>query len=428
MYKNRITKWRLDKRNKEPEMMAVVRKKCQRDAAGKHSEFHIRGRLVDLDDVHRYLKRKGMSIKKAIELSAATPPELRCCTPDAVPRSPMNPEVYEGPLQVFTEIRHYIFGSRDSKTWYLSADDQLYYSARDGLMVALTHFQSNLQAAYDSLKAGFHIKAGPFLINGSAYIRNVLWEEEPRMLGALFQVMIMFRKGGWVDCSNIVFKQFSDMANTIFPERHPLRQIFNHLQSFEPELAEEFFPSAWESFVDTFEEALDTSSLTLLQSRLLYVMEVESARNPDNVEAHLRTMVERYSAAHGRSDGRYGEAALVLAFVLQYRKRYTEAMAMAQEAIRCASEGKFCSAANLWCNGMETLANSQYLNYEDVEAESTLRQVIHVCAAKWGWHDGMTLGYLTKLELWLTEFGKHEEASPVSEHIAEIMRQSSAFV
>ena len=71
MYKNRITKWKLDKRNKEPEMMAVIRKKCQRDAVQKASEFHIRGRLVDLDNVHRYLKRKGMSIEDAIEWSAA---------------------------------------------------------------------------------------------------------------------------------------------------------------------------------------------------------------------------------------------------------------------------------------------------------------------------------------------------------------------
>src|SRR3954470_12969549 len=101
MYKNRITKWKLDKRNKEPEMMAVVRKKRQRDAIGKASEFHVRGRLVDLNNVHRYLKRKGISIENAIELGAASPAELLCYTPDGVPRSLRNPEIFEGPQRVF---------------------------------------------------------------------------------------------------------------------------------------------------------------------------------------------------------------------------------------------------------------------------------------------------------------------------------------
>jgi hypothetical protein len=73
MYKTHITKWELDKRNKEHEVMAIVRKKCQRDAVGKSSEFHIRGRLVSIEDVHRYLKRKGMSVEDAIARRAASP-------------------------------------------------------------------------------------------------------------------------------------------------------------------------------------------------------------------------------------------------------------------------------------------------------------------------------------------------------------------
>jgi hypothetical protein len=56
--------------------MAVVRKKA--------SEFHVRGRLIDMDNVQRYLKRKRICLEDEIELSVATPPEVRCCTPDAI--------------------------------------------------------------------------------------------------------------------------------------------------------------------------------------------------------------------------------------------------------------------------------------------------------------------------------------------------------
>src|SRR5450755_4718118 len=109
MYKTHITKWELDKRNKEHEVMAIVRKKCQRDAVGKSSEFHIRGRLVSIEDVHRYLKRKGMSVEDAIARRAATPPNLRCCTPEAVPSSPTNPEIFEVHRRILVSVRNHVF-------------------------------------------------------------------------------------------------------------------------------------------------------------------------------------------------------------------------------------------------------------------------------------------------------------------------------
>lgn len=427
MYKNHITKWKLDKRNKKSEIMAVVRKKHQRDAVGKASEFHLRGRLVDLDNVHRYLKRKGMSIENAIELNAATPPELRCCTPDAVPRSPANPEIFEGPQRVFTEIRHYIFGSRDSETWFLS--DQFYLSARGARRgAALADFQHNLQAACSLLNAGSHTRAGQFLVSGSAYIQDILLEENPRALDTVFYVMIMLQENGWVDCSNVIFKQFSRMAITILPEMHPLRQIFNLLQSFGSELTETFLPKAWESFTDLVEEALDASSGTVLRIRLDYILQVENARNPDRADAQLRIMVERCREVYGKFDSRYAEAIGALAVFLHYHGRYIEAAAAAEEVIRCGREGRFSYTAQLWCQGMEILARSQYQNYDDEQAESTLRQVVDVAISNWGWEGGITLELLTELGIRLTQFGKHEEASEVSEQVAEILRQSNAFV
>jgi hypothetical protein len=429
MYKNRITKWKLDKRNKESEIMAVVRKKHQRDAVGKASEFHLRGRLVDFDNAHRYLKRKGMSIENAIELNAATPPELRCCTPDAVPRSPANPEIFEGLLRVFTEIRHYVFGSRDSGTWVLSADHQLYFSTRGaGRGPALTGFRLNLETACRLLNDGSHTRAGQFLVNGSAYIQDILLEEEPRAFEIVFCVMMMFQEHGWVDCSNIIFKQFSRMAVTILPEMHPLRQIFNFLQSLGPELAKDFLPNAWASFVDMIEEALDASSVTTIQIRLDYILQVENARNPDRADAQLRIMVERCREAYGKFDRRYAEAIGTLSTFLRSHKRYIEAAAAAEEVIRCGREGRFSWAIEMWCLGMETLAHSRYQIYDDKQAESTLRQAIDVAIWYWGWEHGRTLQLLTQLGTWLTQFGKHEEAAKVSEQVAEMLRQLSAFV
>ena len=72
-YKNRISEWKLDKRNKKDDVLALVRKKVQRDAAARKSSFRLRSRAVNLEDAFRYLKRKGISIQDAIEQSPGTP-------------------------------------------------------------------------------------------------------------------------------------------------------------------------------------------------------------------------------------------------------------------------------------------------------------------------------------------------------------------
>lgn len=58
MFKRRIKKWGLDKKNKRSEVLEMIRQKRQRSQSGKGSEFWIRGSRVDWDDVERYLRRR----------------------------------------------------------------------------------------------------------------------------------------------------------------------------------------------------------------------------------------------------------------------------------------------------------------------------------------------------------------------------------
>lgn len=87
MYKNRITKWRLDKNAKAHEMKAIARKKVERDAVGKASTFEIRGRQVEIEAVLRYFKRRHYRsfmdvVNRDKSPQAATPSDVRCLTPD----------------------------------------------------------------------------------------------------------------------------------------------------------------------------------------------------------------------------------------------------------------------------------------------------------------------------------------------------------
>ena len=56
MYKTHISKWGLDKKNKDHEMRAVVRKYRHREAQGKRSKIHIRGKERSFEEIVRYWK------------------------------------------------------------------------------------------------------------------------------------------------------------------------------------------------------------------------------------------------------------------------------------------------------------------------------------------------------------------------------------
>ncbi|KAN0092365.1 hypothetical protein V8E51_018212 [Hyaloscypha variabilis] len=91
MYKARIKKWNLDKKTKEAEAWALLRKKLQREAVGKESAFRVRGKTVTIDDVLRYFKRKGILDPETQTRAAGppTPPAIECWTPVPSP----NPEL-----------------------------------------------------------------------------------------------------------------------------------------------------------------------------------------------------------------------------------------------------------------------------------------------------------------------------------------------
>jgi hypothetical protein len=92
MYKNRITKWSLDKKNKEAEVRANVRNKFSRAAVGKSSTFYIRGRPANMSRIQQYIRKKGMTESELAlaRASSSTPPALECHTSPTLPSSPFH--------------------------------------------------------------------------------------------------------------------------------------------------------------------------------------------------------------------------------------------------------------------------------------------------------------------------------------------------
>jgi hypothetical protein len=85
MYKDRIKKWGFDKKNKERDMIAILRKKSERAAVGKETSFRVRGQIVTVEDVLDYFKRKK-GTRDTLSI-ASTPSDISCWTPSP-PQTP----------------------------------------------------------------------------------------------------------------------------------------------------------------------------------------------------------------------------------------------------------------------------------------------------------------------------------------------------
>jgi hypothetical protein len=84
MYKDRIRKWKLDKKHKEGDMLAILRKQTERNAVGKGSTFRVRGQPVTIEEVLHYLKRKK-NVRDEEAYNALTPSDVSCRTPSPAP-------------------------------------------------------------------------------------------------------------------------------------------------------------------------------------------------------------------------------------------------------------------------------------------------------------------------------------------------------
>jgi hypothetical protein len=88
MYKSRIWKWGLDKKLKSDEVLAILLLKQERDAQQKSSQFTIRGRHVDMDNINRYVKRNAgllSRVRAGERPNVQSSHEVACYTPPPSP-------------------------------------------------------------------------------------------------------------------------------------------------------------------------------------------------------------------------------------------------------------------------------------------------------------------------------------------------------
>ncbi|CZR65656.1 uncharacterized protein PAC_15556 [Phialocephala subalpina] len=84
MYRDRTKKWKIEKKHKESDMFAILRKHTERAAVGKRTAFRVQGQTVTMDQVTQYLRRKRKMIDQEA-YDAPTPSDISYRTPSPMP-------------------------------------------------------------------------------------------------------------------------------------------------------------------------------------------------------------------------------------------------------------------------------------------------------------------------------------------------------
>jgi hypothetical protein len=275
MYKSRMKKWGFDKYNKEAEVRAIMQKHIKR--AGRPTRFMLGVRPVQVDDVKRFLKRRGITFQDVMSSRAPPPPDLRCVAPGAtsspsspealcltprvttattpsdlvtpddtlaaipphfswttlvdVPRSLDSPAVFKIPESLFANIQAYILGSLDAGIWVSRSESHLCVKADDPDIKqrsGLGSLYDNLRIACDLFQRGKTAEAGLHLSHGFQNIQTILSSESPLTPAHLPRVIAYLLTRHPPQIALMLCKHLSDMALTILPQKPLFRAVFVH--------------------------------------------------------------------------------------------------------------------------------------------------------------------------------------------------------
>jgi hypothetical protein len=418
MYKNHISKWGLDKKNKSEEMKAILRKKTGRSQLGKKSCFTLRGRPVDMVDVERYLRRNRITVRDVMPSGTGrpiTPASLRCYTPKAVPRSPRSPIVYEMPQQIFDSIKLYLSGSIQAGHWVSDRDDSHCRSANydPDAAQALISLYDCLSAACVLVGQGELDEAGLYMVKACSKIEIIVRAQEPDMLRSLLDATLKVIDLQCVGLMQTVLKQVSAISSVYLTPFHPLHIIFAHLSRLENRDLVEVTLRARHVLSDHFEDALGEfhlSTLSCKMDRLRASARYSRSTDLNSVVQSVRTLLEKCEEKYGKSSARSHVLLKRLGDISMISGRYAEVETAGYELMVRATE---IDDAQLWRMGARLVAGAQYQQNKAEEAESSYRHLLHAYARLMGWRDPGTIRYMLDLEECLTGIGKLEDAAAI---------------
>ena len=405
MYKTHIKQWGLDKKNKGPEMRAIVRKNQQRATQGKRSIIRVRGQLRDFAEIVRYLNRKGISIDDIIARRTAspTPEAVELFTP--VPSPIRTPQELAIPERIFRTTRDYIKGSFESATWVWTESDSLCYSIKDregaiGLMTDLHHHCINVCELFSR---NLSHEAGRTLIIATAKIERILLQEDPHALSGLFWMIYDIRRNNRDRMASIILRQFSALGKKLLGSEHPFARVLEWTDSRFGSDFEDITIRCMEIIVALFESRVGPMHLSTVFSRESLISTIHAL---DTRIPMLQNWLGECEKTLQPNDVRVSHIRRRLAEAYFGKGCYAEAETLMQQDIAWTQSLSFNTVTSIQQSGaLYIVAWCQYGRGDVDLGIATLYQATDISTSIWGPQDGRVRQYVLYLESWYLERG-----------------------
>ena len=404
MYKTHIKQWGLDKKNKEPEMRAIVRKHQQRTAQGKPSTIHVRGQIRNIEEAFRYWERKGVSIDKIIARQAAspTPEAVKFFTP--VPSPILTPQVLAIPEHMFRATSDYIKGSFESGMWYDADPLSECRSIKDknNANDDWTRIDNECDLACSLFNRELPYEAEQTLRKVIINIERVLLAEVPSNLTRMFDLIVHLRGKNEAKVASVIFRQFSIMSKALLGSEHPVRRICEWLDKLYESDFGDIAIRCVQIIVGHLESSVGPLHLSTLYSRI-DLIRVETQRGKARMQKYERLLGECEKALRSE-DPRVMELREWTADECCSEGCYDDAMSLIQTNIAPSQDQSLMSTRSWECSsGLYTLARCQHA-LGDVELGiATLHQAIDIEVSEWGTQHPRARCWLLYLEHWYLE-------------------------
>lgn len=242
-------------------------------------------------------------------------------------------------------------------------------------------------------------------------VNQILQEGKPRAIGRILNVFITLRRKGYHDLC-LSLRNFIGSMATIKAEDHPLGQICQLLSALQEDSLDEAITQTWKCVIDGFIACAEPFCPDSVFTQLNFIEETYGARNgrhPLEAEMHFQKLLTDCQASSSADSKEALRIMFSLADNLLDQQRYDEADVLAQYILPHIQNIDPIPNFRV-IEAIEFFALCQYYLHKRDRAEANIRHALKMAKEEWGSTHASTIRIRGKLERWLREWGREEEA------------------
>jgi hypothetical protein len=407
-------------------MAAILRKKSQRDGIGKQSVLKVRGRAINLEEVHHYFRRKGIALDKvfARHAGASTAPGISCTTPPfsprftlEVPRSPSTPHSLAVPEKLIFNIDRYLSVSINSSVWVLTDNGECINSISGGNLDDLRSFASYCRISADLFKKKSYIYGRRTLSKACGLIPSIIKEENPRTIEYLLRTFLSLIRQKLPEVVTQLAAYVSRMARVLLDAEHPWGQIWRMLGSIAPDHAKSMIIQCLQCMNKVFSQILGKLHQLSVSSGFYSIYNSDS-RDSVLAEQRLRQIKLQHRGNIGIPNRGSLDIIDEIWVMLYNQARYAEAESTAYELLNNAREAGYFGYQVL---GLENAARSQFKQGKFDLAETNVIEAVKLIDRYGESTDPWALSVMVRLQSCFQDWGFEQKAAELGLQIERMM-------